>query len=246
MRTHRQSRSLLAEAEQSIIRILLPFIPDPITPDHLTFLGFAGALTTGFALGLCEFSAAFMPVALFGLFVNWFGDSFDGSLARFRSSERPRYGFLIDHSIDLISTAFILVGLGISPYMPFHSACFALITYLLFCGFVYVKVAADGVHRLDFCGLGATEFRIMVAAWVLIVHAFNLEDLVSETTTYLGDVLGHVAVLDLATGTTCCVTICGLVRIILREAAKLRAVEPVAFPPGKVIELLKSEKRVSL
>ena len=246
MRTQRQNRSLLAEAEQSIIRAILPLIPKPITPDHLTFLGFAGAVSTGFALGLSEISAAFVPIALFGLFLNWLGDSFDGSLARFRSSERPRYGFLIDHSIDLISTAFILVGLGISPYMPFDSACFVLITYLLFCGFVYVKVAADGVHRLDFCGLGATEFRIMVATWVVIVHAFSLEDFVSESTTYLGDVLGHVPVLDLATGASCCLACCGLVRIILREAAKLRAVEPVAFPPGKVIELLKSEKRASV
>ena len=178
-----------------------------------------------------------------GLFLNWFGDSFDGSLARFRSTERPRYGFLLDHSIDLVSTTFILVGLGVSPYMPFDSACFALLTYLLFCGYVYVKVAADGVHRLDFCGLGATEFRIMVAVWTLAVHVLNLEAFVNQTTPHLGQHLSDVPVLDIATGLACCVACLGLFRVILRDAAKLRSAEPVPFEAGKIVELLKAEKR---
>src|SRR5262249_35668004 len=142
---------------------------------------------------------AFLTLALVGLFLNWFGDSFDGSLARFRSSERPRYGFLIDHSIDLISITCIMIGFGVSPYLPFHSACFILVTYLLFCGVVYVKVAADGVHKLDFAGLGATEFRLMVAAWVVIVNAFSLEDVVNYAPIHHGP-FAHVAVMDFAIG----------------------------------------------
>lgn len=243
MRTWRQNRSYLAVAEQSAIGAILPLIPNKILPDHLTYLGLAGAILTGISLASSCLSAAFLPLVVLGLFLNWFGDSLDGSLARYRSTERPRYGFLLDHSIDLVSTTFILVGLGISPYMPFDSACFALVTYLLFCGYVYVKVAADGVHRLDFCGLGATEFRIMVAVWVLAVHAFNLEALVNQTTARLGQYLSDVPVLDIATGLACGVACLGLFRTILRDAEKLRSAEPVPFESGKVVELLKSQRR---
>jgi phosphatidylglycerophosphate synthase len=242
MRTWRQNRSWLADAERSLIERILPIIPNVVVPDHLTYLGFAGAGLTVVAFALCCFSSAFLSLAVLGLFLNWFGDSFDGSLARFRSSERPRYGFLIDHSIDLISTTFILVGLGISPYLPFDSACFALITYLLFCGFVYIKVATDGVHRLDFCGLGATEFRLLVAIWIVAVHGFNLQGLVNQT-VYLGDYFSDVPVLDIVTGVSCCLACLGLFRVILLDAAKLKQAEVVVFEPGKVVELLKIEKK---
>lgn len=243
MRTSRQNRSYLSAAEQSAIGTILPLLPIKVLPDHLTYLGFVGAILAGLSLAACSLSAAFLPVAVLGLFLNWFGDSLDGSLARYRSAERPRYGFLIDHSIDLVSTTFILIGLGVSPYLPFDSACFALVTYLLFCGYVYVKVAADGVHRLDFCGLGATEFRIMVALWAIGVHALNLENFVNQTTTYLGAYFSDVPLLDVVTGVACCIASLGLFRIILRDAAKLKSVEPVPFDETKVVELLKTQKR---
>ena len=239
MRTKRENRSVLAVGEQRLIRLILPHIPRHVSSDHLTYLGFIGAVLTGVALALCRYSAAFETLALLGLALNWFGDSFDGSLARYRATERPRYGFLIDHSIDLVSTTFILVGLGISPYLPFDSACFALITYLLFCGFVYVKVAAHGVHKLDFCGLGATEFRLLVGAWVLVVHGFDFEGIVNRTVTGFQ----NVTILDLIVGGMCCMACFGLVRTMFREASKLREIESEAFDPTKVVELLKSERQ---
>jgi archaetidylinositol phosphate synthase len=244
LRTKRDSRSLLAKAERSLIDGILPYIPKDVSPDHLTYLGLSGAIITGFGLAFCSFSTAFLTLALFGLLLNWVGDSFDGSLARFRSSERPRYGFLIDHSIDLISTTIILIGFGISPYLPFHSACFILMTYLLFCGVVYVKVAADGVHKLDFVGLGATEFRLMVAAWVLIVNGFNLESAVNYAPHHEGP-LARVAVIDFVIGACCCIACLGLVRVIFREAAKLRQIEPVPFDRARVVELLKRQRPVA-
>jgi phosphatidylglycerophosphate synthase len=244
LRTKRDSRSLLGKAERSIIDSVLPYIPEDVSPDHLTYLGLGGAIATGFALAFCSFSTAFLTLALVGLFLNWVGDSFDGSLARFRSSERPRYGFLIDHSIDLISITFILIGFGVSPYLPFHSACFILVTYLLFCGVVYVRVAADGVHKLDFAGLGATEFRLMIAAWVLVVNAFNLEGVVNYAPIHHGP-FAHVAVMDFVIGACCCVACLGLVRVIFCEAAKLKQAEPVPFDRAKVVELLKHQRQVA-
>jgi phosphatidylglycerophosphate synthase len=201
-------------------------------------------MLAGLALAFCSFSTVFLMLALLGLFLNWVGDSFDGSLARFRSSERPRYGFLIDHSIDLISTTVILIGFGISPYLPFHSASFILVTYLLFCGVVYVKVAADGVHKLDFAGLGATEFRLIIGIWVLIVNGFDLEKAVNYAPIHDGPLAG-VAVLDFVVGPCCCIACLGLVHLIFHEAANLKQVEPVPFDGIKVIELLKRDRRVA-
>jgi archaetidylinositol phosphate synthase len=244
MRTKRENRSILATGEQYLIARILPHIPAVVTSDHLTYLGFGGAVLTGVALALSWFSASFLTLAVLGLSLNWFGDSFDGSLARYRASERPRYGFLIDHSVDLVSTVFILLGLGISPLLPFDCACFVLITYLLFCGFVYIKVAADGVHKLDFYGLGATEFRLLVATWILVVHGFHLENLVNRTIEGY-EVLNDVALLDLVIGALCCVACFGLIRTVFREATKLKEIEMAPFDPNKVIELLKSAKRVA-
>jgi len=244
MRTKRDSRSLLAKAERAVIDSILPYIPSNISPDHLTYLGLSGAILTGLGLALCSFSAAFLTLAMLGLFLNWFGDSFDGSLARFRASERPRYGFLIDHSVDLISTTIILIGFGISPYLPFQSACFILVMYLLFSGVVYVKVAADGVHKLDFAGIGATEFRLMIAAWASLVHAFNLEGVVHYVPIHTGP-LANFTVMDLLTGASCCAACLGLVRVVFQEAVKLKLAEPVPFDRAKVVELLKQEKQVA-
>jgi archaetidylinositol phosphate synthase len=241
MRTKRDNRSLLATAERAAIDGVLPHIPAQVLPDHLTYLGLGGAMVTGLGLALCSLSAAFLTLALLGLFLNWFGDSFDGSLARFRASERPRYGFLIDHSIDLISTTFILIGFGLSPYLPFQSACFILVMYLLFSGVVYVKVAADGVHKLDFARIGATEFRLMIAGWALAVHVLSLENLVHYTPLQAGP-LAKFAIMDWITGVACCVACLGLVRVIFKEADKLRLAEPAPFDRSKVVELLKQRQ----
>ena len=91
-------------------------------------------------------------------------------------------------------------------------------TYLMVCGFVYVKVAADGVAKLDFCGLGATELRLPVGAWV---RGFGLEGIVNRPVAGFEG----VAVLELIVGSLCCLACCGLIRTIFLEAAKLGEIE---------------------
>ena len=108
----------------------------------------------------------FLWAVVVGLFLNWFGDSLDGTLARHRGIERPRYGFLLDHSSDLIAQSLIVVGLGISPYFTLPSALFVLSLYLLMSSYTYLRVATEGVHRLSYGGMGATEFRIWWRAGV--------------------------------------------------------------------------------
>src|SRR5208282_3347313 len=113
----RVHRSWSGALERPLLRWLAAREPAAITPDHLTLLGCGGALLCGLAYVASLYSPAFLWFANLGLLVNWFGDSLDGSLARSRKKERPRYGFFIDSTTDVISELLILLGLGASPYM---------------------------------------------------------------------------------------------------------------------------------
>jgi archaetidylinositol phosphate synthase len=169
----RQNSSILARTEKRILVSLVRKFPDYVTPNMLTLLGFFGALVAFFAFLLCNWSAAFLPVAAFGIFLHWFGDSTDGTLARFRGIERPQYGYMIDHSFDLISNALMFIGLGLSPYFTFFSAVLAISMYYLFSAFTYLKVAAMAQHTLAYGGLGATEMRLLIICWAIIAWFFG-------------------------------------------------------------------------
>jgi archaetidylinositol phosphate synthase len=164
----RLNRSVLAVVEQEFIALLLANVPPTVTPMHLTLVGIVGAVLCSIGLVGCNQSAAFLPLVLIGLFINWLGDSLDGSLARFRRIERPRYGFLADHSADLIAQTVILIGLGFSPYFTLTSALIVLVMYLLFSALTYIRIVVDAVHHMTYGGLGATEFRIIIASSLLM------------------------------------------------------------------------------
>ncbi len=168
MPTSRLNTSFVATHERILLNHIVRRLPVWATPDQLTTLGLWGAALTGVGFMLCNLSPAFLFIVATGLALNWFGDSLDGSLARHRKIERPKYGFLIDHSSDLIAQSMIVIGLGCSPYFTLCSALLVLSLYLLMSSYTYLRAAVEGVHRLSYGGLGATEFRIMVAAWPLV------------------------------------------------------------------------------
>ncbi|MBA7716685.1 hypothetical protein ES703_125760 [subsurface metagenome] len=94
--------------------------------------------------------------------INWFGDSLDGTLARYRKIERPKYGFFVDHTVDAMSTLLVVFGLGLSPYVRFEIACLALISYLLMSVLVYIRTYVDGVFKISYGKFGPTEVRLIV------------------------------------------------------------------------------------
>jgi archaetidylinositol phosphate synthase len=102
----------------------------------------------------------FLWLTNFGLIVNWFGDSLDGTLARYRRAERPRYGFFIDHTTDLFTQVLFACGLGLSPYIRLEVACMALIIYLLFAVFTFVRMNVSGTLQISYNGFGPTEVRL--------------------------------------------------------------------------------------
>jgi phosphatidylglycerophosphate synthase len=119
------------------------------------------------AVGACFAAVSWTPLAALGvvaaLFVNWFGDSLDGTVARVRNQQRPRYGFYVDHVIDVAGTAFLFVGLAESSLMHPVLAFGVLAAYLLVSAEVYLATHTSGVFRMSFLGFGPTELRILLA-----------------------------------------------------------------------------------
>jgi phosphatidylglycerophosphate synthase len=163
----RLNGSVLAEKEREALLWLAARTPPFISPDHLTILGLIGGVLTAVGFVACRFSPWFLTLALSGLLLNWFGDSLDGTLARYRKIERPRFGYFVDHSCDLIAQTLTFLGLGLSPYFTLPSALFALSMYLLMSSYTYLKVFILRSHQLAYGGMGATEMRLLIACWAL-------------------------------------------------------------------------------
>jgi archaetidylinositol phosphate synthase len=150
---------LLGPLERPAIAYLVKILPKWVTPDVLTFTGlFAGFLVFA-SYYLTNYNKAFLWLASFGLILNWFGDSLDGSMARYRKIERPRFGFYIDHNIDALVVSLIMLGMGISPYTHFHIAVLPLIMYLMMEVQAVAALYANNIFKISYGKLGPTEAR---------------------------------------------------------------------------------------
>ncbi len=121
---------LLGPLERPALQWLSAHVPRWMDPDVLTFIGILGSLITLAGYWLTNFKSGFLWLATFGFVVNWFGDSLDGTVARFRGIERPKYGYFVDHTVDAFSQVLVFAGLGLSPYVRLEIACLALIGYI--------------------------------------------------------------------------------------------------------------------
>src|SRR5204862_4929625 len=160
----RELTFLLADPERRLLRAVAARLPAVVTPDHLTAVGVLGAFGVGAAYALSRVSAGWLWAGSACLVVQWLGDSLDGTLARVRGAERPRYGYYLDHVVDALSTAVIGVGVALSPYV---SPCVALGLVIVYLGLsinVYLESNVFGVFRLAYGRLGPTEIRIMLIA----------------------------------------------------------------------------------
>jgi phosphatidylglycerophosphate synthase len=145
-------------------------MPAFVMPDHLTILGLVGSAITGACYAATDWSPVFLVGASIGLFINWVGDSLDGTLARYRGTERPRYGFFVDHTSDIFSQMVISFGLGLSAYMRFDIACLVLIAYLMVSVFTYIRMQAIKVLQVSYGGFGPTELRLIMLAGNLLAY----------------------------------------------------------------------------
>jgi len=156
----RENTSWVIPVERPLVAWLAARLPAAVKPDHLTLLGFVGAFVCGIAYSVSWFSSDLLWIASAGLIINWFGDSLDGTLARFRNIERPRYGFFIDNTTDLLSQLCIFLGLGASPFMRFDVACLGLAGFYMISFFNLIKSIDTNVVKIGFYGIGPTEIRL--------------------------------------------------------------------------------------
>jgi archaetidylinositol phosphate synthase len=175
----RLQESWVAAAEKRTLLWLAARTPDRIGPDHLTVLGLAAQL----GAGVCYALAAWNRYALLGviacLALNWLGDSLDGTLARVRQRQRPRYGFYVDHMVDSFGALALMGGLALSGYMHPVIAIGLLIAFLMLSIQSYLATHALGEFRISFWRFGPTELRLLLAVgnlallWKPVVHVFG-------------------------------------------------------------------------
>jgi archaetidylinositol phosphate synthase len=169
--------SLLAGAEKRALVWMAERMPASVNSDHLTFLGFAAQIATGFCYALAVRDRRMLLAAIVCLVVNWFGDSLDGTLARVRQRQRPRYGFYVDHMIDSIGAVAMMGGLALSGYMHPVIAIGLLIAFLLLSIQSYLATYTLGEFHLSVWHFGPTELRVLLAVgslamfrWTWVIH----------------------------------------------------------------------------
>jgi phosphatidylglycerophosphate synthase len=128
-----------------------------------------------------------------GLAINWFGDSLDGTLARVRRQERPRYGYYVDHVLDVIGATMLMGGLACSGFMTPLVALAVLVAYLLVSAEVFLSTAVGGVFRMSFVRIGPTELRVLIAAGALSLLRWPTVSLPGVGPVHVFDVAGVVA-----------------------------------------------------
>ncbi len=163
----------LAAKERRLLNWLCGRMPQWVTPDRLTSLGMVGALMTFLGYVASSVGASWLLLAIVGYVVQWFGDSMDGSIARYRHIERPSYGYFIDHSCDGLATLLILAGIGLSPFVTMDVALVALAGYLLLSIHAYLSARVLGEFKLSYLAAGPTELRLVLIALTLMMMALG-------------------------------------------------------------------------
>lgn len=172
----RVQESLVAAAEKRALLWLAARTPERIGPDHLTILGLAAQIGAGVGYALASVNRFALLGVIACLALNWLGDSLDGTLARVRQRQRPRYGFYVDHMVDSFGALALMGGLALSGYMHPGIAIGLLIAFLLLSIQSYLATHALGEFRISFWRFGPTELRILLAIgnlalfWRPVVH----------------------------------------------------------------------------
>jgi phosphatidylglycerophosphate synthase len=209
--------SVLAPAERRVLRYLALRMPRSVNSDHLTALALAAMAGAGLSYWLSSITPAGLWLATVFLALNWFGDSLDGTLARVRQHQRPRYGYYVDHVVDAAGAICLLGGLALSGYMHPMIAMGLLVAYLAMSVEVYLSAHVLGEFRITYFQMGPTELRILLAIgslWLMVKPVVTL----FGHTYRLFDIGGAAGVVGL--GFTLLVT-------VIRHTRTLYRLEPI-------------------
>ncbi len=159
----REQTSIIAPLEQKALQWLARHAPNWLMPGHLTLLGFAAMFCAGLSYAAAHWWTPGLLLVNVWLLVNWFGDSLDGTLARYRNKQRPRYGFYVDHIVDALGSLFMFCGLALSGFIAPMVAIGLLIAYLLLMMDSFLATYTIGLFRVSLFKVSPTELRILLA-----------------------------------------------------------------------------------
>src|ERR1700686_4987578 len=179
----RLQQSILARPEKRMLIWMAERTPSWINPDQLTLLGFVAQLITGVSYAMAGSNRLGLIAGSGCLVLNWFGDSMDGTLARVRQRQRPRYGFYVDHMLDSIGGVALMAGLAFSGYVSPPIAIGLLVLFLLLSIQSYLATYTLGEFRMSFWSFGPTELRVLLISgnlavfqWPTVLHHYRLFD----------------------------------------------------------------------
>jgi phosphatidylglycerophosphate synthase len=233
----RDHRSLLAAAEKKLLIAIARRLPPAINSDHLTALALLAMALAGACYALARWDVRALWVAVAALALNWFGDSLDGTLARVRKVERPRYGFYVDHVLDIVGATLLFGGLAASGFMNPLIALALLIGYLLVSGEVFLATSVHGVFRMSFSGFGPTELRILLAAGTIALFRDPYVDLGAFGRMRLFDFGGLIGIGGMAVALTV---------NVVRNTTALSRLEPRPNSKREAREDRKADRSVRL
>lgn len=195
--------SFINAAEKKALVWLAKRQPRWVTSDMLTAVGTLGSLIVAIGFVLSNYSIQWLWLSSFGLLVNWYGDSLDGTLARVHNCQRPIYGYYLDHTVDCINEGLMFIGAGLSPFLHLDFALLAFAIYLVLTINVSINAHLKGEFRLTYIKLGPTEFRLLIVLANTLLIAIPALPAISNTHTLLGHavtmrILDYVAIVIIA------------------------------------------------
>jgi len=192
----REHQSLLSALEKKALLSIAHRLPGWINSDHLTILGFLSLIGVGVSYWYARFAQAGLILVIFFFIFNWFGDSLDGTLARVRGRQRPRYGFYVDHVLDACGSVFVFGGLALSGYMSERIAVGLLVAYFLLSIEVYLATYTVGKFHMSFAMFSPTELRLLLIAGNIALF-FHPVALIGGHSFRLFDVGGAIGIVGI-------------------------------------------------
>ncbi|MBO7497693.1 MAG: CDP-alcohol phosphatidyltransferase family protein [Bacteroidaceae bacterium] len=189
--------SVLNATEKKLLVAIANRMPRKVTSDTLTFIGVLGAVVCFIGFLLSNISLQFLWLVIIGLFVNWYGDSLDGTVARVRNTQRPIYGYYLDHNVDVLNEALLFIGAGLSPLVSLPVALFALTGYFALTIYTCICQIVKNEFRLTYLGLGPTEFRLIIQILLLcFMYIPGLNDIHKQFPVNFGDEVFSFSIFD--------------------------------------------------
>ncbi len=190
----RRELGITGELEKQVLLWLCARVPARIGPDHLTLLGAAALVAGGVAYALTPRDLRWLHAVNLSLLLNWLGDSLDGTLARFRRTPRPRYGFYVDHFVDAVGATTLLGGLALSGLAHPAVAAALLVAYLLMSVEIALCAHVTGTFRITRGPIGGTELRLLLIAANLAASVWPRLSVLGHTAGLFDVIAGPAAV----------------------------------------------------